>query len=140
MGLRDFLDRIIGGSEYRESSSVEDYVELEIPKGEYGTSAPSRFVKVCKLKGFADVDTVVRELGEGNIVVLDIRPLAERSMTELKHAVDEVKDICLSVGGDIAGLSEYNLIITPSGIKIDRAPGTRAGDFEATMEKIRKRA
>jgi hypothetical protein len=140
MGIRDFLSRIIGGAEHKEASPAEEYVELQIPEGEYKAQAPSRFVKVCKLKGFADVDAVVRELGDGNIVVLDIKPLAERSMNELKHAVDEVKDICLSVGGDIAGLSEYHLIITPPGIKIERAPGTRAEGFEATIEKIRKRA
>lgn len=140
MGLRDFLDRILGGPDYGGSPPIEDYVELEIPKGDYASSTPSRFVKVCKLKGFADVDSVVRELGDGNIVVLDIKPLAERSMNELKHAVDEVKDIVLSVGGDIAGLSEYNLIITPSGIKIDKTTETRTGSFDATMERIRKSA
>lgn len=140
MGIKDFLSRITGGAEYTESAPLEEYIELQIPEGEIKTQAPSRFVKVCKLKGFADVDIVVRELSEGNIVVLDIKPLAERSMNELKHAVDEVKDICLSVGGDIAGLSEYHLIITPPTIKVERTPGTRAEGFEATIEKIRKRA
>lgn len=140
MGIKDLFSKITGGPEYKEGAPLEDYVELQIPEGESQAALPGRFVKVCKLKGFADVDIVVRELSNGNIVVLDIKPLAERSMNELKHAVDEVKDICLSMGGDIAGLSEYHLIITPPAIRIDREPGSRATGFEETVEKIRKRA
>lgn len=139
MALKDLFSRITG-PEYKETTSLEDYVELQIPEGEFQAAAAGRFVKVCKLKGFADVDIVVRELSDGNIVVLDIKPLAERSMNELRHAVDEVKDICLSMGGDIAGLSEYHLIITPPSVRIDREPGSRAKGFEEAVEKIRKRA
>ncbi len=139
MALKDLFSRITG-PERKETTALEDYVELQIPEGEVEGAVTGRFVKVCKLKGFADVDIVVRELSDGNIVVLDIKPLAERSMNELRHAVDEVKDICLSMGGDIAGLSEYHLIITPPAIKIDREPGSRATGFEEAVEKIRKRA
>jgi len=139
MALKDLFNKI-KGPEYKETTALEDYVELQIPEGEFQVAATGRFVKVCKLKGFADIDIAVRELSDGNIVVLDIKPLAERSMNELKHAVDEVKDICLSMGGDIAGLSEYHLIITPPSVKIDREPGSRAKGFEEAIEKIGKRA
>ncbi len=139
MALKDLFSRITG-PDYKETVALEDYVELQIPEGEFQAAATGRFVKVCKLNGFADVDIVVRELSDGNIVVLDIKPLAERSMNELRHAVDEVKDICISMGGDIAGLSEYHLIITPPSVKIDREPGSRAKGFEEAVEKIRKQA
>ncbi len=139
MSFKDIIGKITGGGEFGAGTTVEDYVELEISDEEPQFMGPGKFVKVCKLKGFADVDITARELSEGNIVILDIKPLAERSMNELKHAVDEIKDICVSMGGDIAGLSEYHLIMTPPNIKIERSTESRVQDFEDTMERVRKR-
>lgn len=139
MGFKEFIDKLAGGQKIK-APSAEDYLELTLEEGFEAPEAPKRFVKVCKLKGFADVDDSARELSEGNIVILDIKPLAERSMNELKHAVEEMKDVCISMGGDIAGLSEYHLIMTPPAIKIDRSPETRTEDFESTLERVRKKA
>ncbi|MBU2560188.1 cell division protein SepF, partial [archaeon] len=66
------------------------------------------------------------------------QPLADRSSKELKHAVDELKDICLSMGGDIAGISENHLIMTPPNVKIERTPDTRDEKFAATMARAHK--
>ncbi len=138
MGLKEIFAKLSGG-EAMGSSEMEDYVELQIEEGETRFIGPERYLKVCKLKGFVDVDAAARELSDGNIVILDIKPLAERSMNELKHAVDELKDICVSMGGDIAGLSEYHLIMTPPTVRIERASESRAVDFEETMERVRQR-
>lgn len=136
MGIREFFGRLRGWQE--QKSEIKDYVELQV-QTEAQALAPERYVKVCKLKGFSDVDTTASELGEGNIVILDIKPLADRSATELKHAVDEIKDICTSMGGDIAGLSEYHLIMTPPSVKIERSTESKAETFEGAMERVRKR-
>jgi SepF-like predicted cell division protein (DUF552 family) len=60
-------------------------------------------------------------------------------MNELRHAVDEMKDICISMGGDIAGLSEYHLILTPPNVKIERSPESKSEDFEEAMERVRRK-
>ncbi len=139
MGLKELLGKISGGGEHA-SASVEDYVELQIPEGETRfVGGVGRLVKVLKLKGYSDVDSMARELSDGNIVILDVKPLAERSVNELKHAVDEIKEICTSMGGDIAGLSEYHLILTPPNVKIERSAESKAEDFEDTMERVRTR-
>ena len=133
MGFRDIIDKLAKKPAPKVEVS-DEYLELDVDRGQsHGATAPERYVKVCKLKGFADVDAGARELSDGNIVILDIHPLAERSMTELKHAVDEMKDVCISMGGDIAGLSEYHLIMTPPNVKIER--GSKES-FEKTMERV----
>ncbi|NOZ58649.1 MAG: cell division protein SepF [Euryarchaeota archaeon] len=142
MGLKDLFSKLQlqGSGTRRVHTNIEDYVEIEIQEGvpeERGNSG--KYVKVCKLSGFADVDISARELSNGNVVILDIKPLAERSMNELKHAVDEMKEIVSSMGGDIAGLSEYLLILTPPYMKIERSVEARATDFEEAMERVRKR-
>lgn len=138
MGIREFFSRLRGGQE-QKSYEEKDYVELQVQTVDTPALAPERYVKVCKLKGFSDVDITASELGEGNIVILDIKPLADRSTTELRHAVDEIKDICTSMGGDIAGLSEYHLIMTPPSVKIERSTESKAETFEDAMERVRKR-
>lgn len=137
MGLREILGKI--STEKAGAAELEEYTELRIEEGEARFIGPERYLKVFKLKGFVDVDVAARELGDGNVIILDIKPLAERSMNELKHAVDELKDICVSMGGDIAGISEYHLILTPPTIKIERTSESKAEDFEETMERIRKK-
>ena len=135
MKLKAIVDKILG-VEADEGSISDDYLELD-EGGEYVQfDTPSRYIKVTKLKGFADIDVSARELSEGNIVIVDIRPLAERSSKELKHAIDEMKDICLSMGGDIAGITENHLIMTPPNVKIERAPETSDEKFAATMDKV----
>ncbi len=57
-------------------------------------------------------------------------------MTELKHAIDEIKDLCFSMGADIAGIGENHLILTPTNVKIKK---TREEGFENTMQRIRSR-
>jgi len=99
MGFLDFFGKIPGPQESRGVPDLEDYVDLEVRDAAVEADYRSKAVKVCKLKGFADVDVVARELSSGNIVILDIKPLAERSTNELKHAIDEIKDIVLSMGG-----------------------------------------
>lgn len=138
MGLKEILGKL-SLSEKADEAELEDYTELRIEEGESRFIGPERYMKVYKLKGFVDVDMAARELGDGNIIILDVKPLAERSMNELKHAVDELKDICVSMGGDIAGISEYHLILTPPTIKIERTSESKAEDFEETMERIRKK-
>ncbi len=138
MGLKEALAKLFapGGA---PPSELEDYTELDIEEGESRFVGPERYLKVQKLKGFVDIDSAARELSDGNIVILDIKPLAERSMNELKHAIDEMRDICVSMGGDIAGLSEYHLIMTPPKVKIERGEGSRAQDFDETMERLRQK-
>lgn len=138
LGFKELIEKISGGEEYKSSFVSGDYTELKFGDEIAETPAVERAVKVCKMKGFADVDTTAQELADGNIVILDIKPLAERSMNELKHAVEEMKSVCLSMGGDIAGISEYHLIMTPPTVKIERAGGKR-DEFERTMERVQSR-
>jgi SepF-like predicted cell division protein (DUF552 family) len=138
MDLKDLFRRLIGGEESAAPADLDEYTEVPLEGGTERHLPPGKYVKVFKLRGFADVDHTAAELGDGNIIILDIKPLAERSMNELKHAVDEIKNTALSMGGDIAGLSEYHLIMTPPGVRVERSGDSKAQDFDDTMERVRK--
>ncbi|NOZ82486.1 MAG: cell division protein SepF [Euryarchaeota archaeon] len=135
MGLRDIFGRIQTGAG-QSFTNMGDYVEIEVQDSMPEVSA-TRYVKVCKLYGFADVDISARELSRGNVVILDIKPLAERSMNELKHAVDEIKETVSGMGGDIVGLTDYLLVLTPPHMRVERSPAR--SEFEESLDRVRKR-
>ncbi len=133
--LRKILKKANSTSRY----SLEDFVELETVNLEESASV-KRFVRVCKLNGYADIEKVTNELNDGNIVIADIRNLAIRSENELKYAIKEMKRIVDMINGDIAGISENHLIVTPTGIKIDRTKEeSKEKEFEKTIERIREK-
>ncbi len=138
MGIKEFLTRMVSGeSSGGQITKADDYVRLEPEgNGDFTSGALERYVSVYKLRGFSDVDGCTGQLSEGNIVLLDIQPLAERSMNELKHAIDEIKELCEAMGADIAGIGENHLILTPPNIKILRSKGD---GFEMAMQRIQHR-
>ena len=114
-------DRDTGGLSaargFREVDAVtyeEDILSEEFL--EYGIT----YVKPIKLRSLADVQKVNQELNEGNIVLGDITPLLQRDPQELKRAIDQLKGICRGIGGDIIGIGESKILVTPTNIRIYR--------------------
>lgn len=77
-------------------------------------------VMIEKLDGVIDVDRIVRKARSGNIVIVGIKDVRERSMDELKHSISKMKTSVAMFNGDIAGVGEEWLILTPSSARIHR--------------------
>lgn len=77
-------------------------------------------VRVENLKDFADTSRIQEMLREGKIVFLKIKDLRQKDLTELKRAVDKLKKTCVAMDGDIVGVDEDFLVLTPSFAKIWR--------------------
>ncbi len=92
----------------------EDYLELE----EFSRITEDKekiVVRPYVLKDFEDIKPVIDSLREGNtIVLLDVAPLRDRDIIELKRAINKLKKTCEAINGDIAGLGENLVIATPS--------------------------
>ena len=104
---RGFRD--VDAVKYEEDILSEEFLE-------YGIT----YVKPVKLRSLSDVQRVNQELNEGNIVLGDITPLLNRDPQELKRAIDQLKGICRGIGGDIVGIGESKILITPTNIRIYR--------------------
>lgn len=77
-------------------------------------------MKALPLQELDDVDSIKTEIGDGNILIVRITPLAKKSVDETKLAITELTDHVKSIGGDIARLGEERIVITPPGVKIWR--------------------
>jgi SepF-like predicted cell division protein (DUF552 family) len=112
----------------------EEYVELDSSKtSEAGQKV---IVKPFVLEDFTDIKPILDSLREGNTICLvNIRPLKEKDLIELKRAINKLKKTCDAIEGDIAGFSDDYIVITPSFAQIYRAKGTTAEIKEQASEE-----
>ncbi|MBS7608271.1 cell division protein SepF [Candidatus Bathyarchaeota archaeon] len=72
------------------------------------------------IRDLSDLDIVKNEVRSGNILILRITPLANKSVEDVKKAVNELCEFVDSLGGDIARLGEERVVVCPPNIKIWR--------------------
>ncbi|MCW3985497.1 MAG: cell division protein SepF [Candidatus Bathyarchaeota archaeon] len=78
------------------------------------------YLKAMPLRKLSDLNTVKREVKSGKILILKVSPLADKSIEDIKRAINELCEFVKTVGGDIARLGEERIVITPSGVRIWR--------------------
>jgi len=72
------------------------------------------------LRELADLENVKTEVTNGNIIILKITPLANKSIQDVSRAVNELYEFTEFIGGDIARLGEERIVICPPRIRIWR--------------------
>ncbi|PIN75065.1 hypothetical protein COV18_04890 [Candidatus Woesearchaeota archaeon CG10_big_fil_rev_8_21_14_0_10_37_12] len=112
------LKEKFGGSKYNEFGE-EEYVELE---NDTDAAKSKVLVRPFVLDDFEDVKPVLQSLREGyTIALVNIRPLKEKDIVELKRAINKLKKTTEAIDGQIAGFGEDSLVITPSFASIYRS-------------------
>ncbi|MEM2104308.1 MAG: cell division protein SepF [Candidatus Bathyarchaeia archaeon] len=109
----------------REEREVERKTEVK------GVLAKT-FLKAMPLRDLSDLDTVKNEVRSGNILILRITPLANKSIDDVKRAVNELCEFVESLGGDIARLGEERVVVCPPNVKIWREKTQAASDSIST--------
>ena len=96
----------------------EDYVELE---AELKDQKAKVLIRPFKLNKYDDIKQILAAIRDGNTIsILNIAPLKEKDVSELKRAIDKLKKTIEANEGDIAGFGENWLIATPSFAKVWR--------------------
>ena len=123
--MKKFLSKITGSvsnNDMDELEAEEEYVELDT--AEDGTSGV--IVRPFTIEDFSDIKPILDVLREGSTIVLvNIRPLKDKDLIELKRAVNKLKNTCDAVDGDIAGFGDDYMVITPSFAHIYRSTETK---------------
>jgi len=101
------------GGILRKSKKEEKEVDVR------GVSGKT-YLKAIPLRDLAELEGVKNEVNSGNVLILRITPLANKSLDDVKRAVNELCEFADSVGGDIARLGEERVVICPPGVKIWR--------------------
>jgi len=123
MGLLNQLKDKFKGAEHIEEEFSEkprdEYVELGTDD-EIETKSKA-IVRPFTLDDFEDIKHVVDALRDGHtIALINIRPLKEKDITELKRAVAKLRKTCDALSGEIAGFTEDLIIATSSSARIHK--------------------
>ena len=105
----------------------EEYLELDTNSKKAGSSKV--IVRPFILEDFSDIKLVVDSLREGYTVgLVNIRPLKDKDLVELKRAINKLKKTCDAIEGDIAGFGDDYIVVTPSFAEIFRSKAGEASD------------
>lgn len=111
-----------------ELSEDEQYVEIDTSEAK--ESKAKVLVRPFIIKEFQDIKPALDALREGyTIALINIRPIKDNDIVELKRAINKIKKTCDAIEGDIAGFGEDWIVATPafaqvhrSGIPVARKP------------------
>jgi len=101
-----------------KDSSEEGYVELDTEAEEVKSKI---IIRPFTIKDFEDLRDILDSLREGyTIALINIKPLKDKDLVELKRAINKLKKTCDAIEGEIAGFGEDWIVVTPSFAQIYR--------------------
>jgi uncharacterized protein len=102
------------------TQSCEQANETSSAVSENKETSEKTYLKAMPLKDLADLESIKTEVKNGNILILKITPLANKSIQDVSRAVNELYAFVEEIGGDIARLGEERIVICPPKIRIWR--------------------
>ena len=104
----------------KKSGLTEGYIDLEkyVDTTSPETGAKLR-VAIGEIQRYEDIKEISDFIYGGNILILDFSPISEEEVI-LKRVTNELKKMAKDIGGDIAGIGNNLMILSPNGVKIDR--------------------
>jgi len=137
MGFFDKLKEKLGSSSEMFEEPGQGYVELE---KEAALEARSKLmVRPFVIEEFEHIKPILDSLREGHtIALINIKPLKDKDLVELKRAINKLKKTCDALEGDIAGFGENWIAAVPNfayiyrGQKAAKEEAKKASEMEVT--------
>ncbi len=114
----------------KDKVEVEDYEELDLSEYEAEiTDEGVTYIKVAEVTGINEIPEIRRQVYNGNIVIAEIAYIKHDKWI-YERVLKDLKELARDVKGDIVGLGEDYIIVTPTGIKVDRVKIRGSKGFE----------
>ena len=121
--IKEKLSEKMGRENEEEEKAAEEYVELGPESIEEGKA--KIIVRPFVVEDFDDIKQILDVLREGyTIALVNIRPLKDKDLIELKRAINKLKKTADAIDGDIAGFGEDYIVATPSFASVYRSKQT----------------
>jgi uncharacterized protein len=103
------------------ASATTDWIDLSdyAATEKTGEAAAATWIRFASLRQLDDLKTFSSHVYDGNVLVLDFSAVANDDVT-LRRMTNELRKIAADTGGDIAGLGDHHILLTPAGVKVDR--------------------
>ena len=123
MGFMDMFKPSKEEEERVEADVEEGYVELDTDSEDAIRS--KIIVRPFVMKDFESIKPVLDSLREGKTIALvNIKPLKDKDLVELKRAINKLKKTTDAIDGEIAGFGEDYIVVAPSFAQIYRTKET----------------
>lgn len=116
-------NKILKGITIEDETFPEEYGEdyLEIDTEQAKRPASKILIRPFVVREFEDIKPALDALRDGyTIALVNIRPIKDKDIIELKRAVNKLKKTCDAINGDIAGFGEDWIVATPSFAQVHR--------------------
>lgn len=136
--IRKIKDKFMGSDDFNlPGEGEEGYVEIP-PEGAAPPVRKKVTIRPFVIEDFADIKPILDSLREGyTISLVNIRPLKDKDLVELKRAINKLKKTCDAVEGDIAGFGEDWIALTPSFARIYReSDAATTTEVENTVDDL----
>ena len=124
--MKDFLLRVkekfAQPQEEEEDYSAQGEEYVELGDGPSGKEERSKItVRPFVMDEFEDIKEILDVLREGSTIALvNIKPLKDKDLVELKRAISKLRKTCEAIEGDIAGFGEDYVVAVPYFAQIHR--------------------
>ena len=104
----------------KKSGDVEGYVDLEKYIEQTGEKPNAgMYVRVGEIQRYEDLKDFTDYVYGGNVLILDFTPIADEEVI-LKRITSDLKKMAKEINGDIAGIGNNLMIVSPSNVKVER--------------------
>ncbi len=103
-----------------QTIETDQYIDLgQLSFDETNPLQGKGMVKYAEIYRYEDLSAVTQPVYNGNILLIDYSALSNDSLT-LKRITNELKAVSRDINGDVAAIGKNIIVVTPSGIKVDR--------------------
>ncbi|MBP1662475.1 MAG: hypothetical protein H6P94_724 [Thermoplasmatales archaeon] len=119
MGITSGITSKIFGE--KKTTTTDGYIDLEkYADATVGTTAGARMrVAIGDIERYEDLKNLTDFVYGGNVLILDFTAISDQEVL-LKRVTNELKRITDDIGGDVAGIGNNLMVISPNGVKVDR--------------------
>jgi hypothetical protein len=105
----------------KKTGTTEGYIDLEKYADAQGvaTSGARMHVAIGDIQRYEDLKELCDYVYGGNVLILDFTTISDQEVL-LKRVTNELKRITDDIGGDVAGIGNNLMIVSPSGVKVER--------------------
>lgn len=124
--MKNFIKKVkesFGSKRSTDDDEVQsDYLELDTNTASV-QGDKKIIVRPFVLEDFGDIKEILDSLREGyTIALVNIKPLKDKDMVELKRSINKLKKTADAMEGEIAGFGEDYIVIAPSFATIYKTP------------------
>ncbi len=103
-----------------EHLGSEEYIDLTELAADRGMEMEaSTLIKVAEIHRYEDIRNVTNVVYDGHILLVDTDSIAGNKEA-LGRVHSELKAVANDVGGDVAGVGQNFIAVTPAGLGVDR--------------------